>query len=230
MHNRRAFVRLTTGCLWAFSAVATGCYRSAPSELPAGATADWNTSQVAWVGYKDGLSQGKAAHTPILLVIYTDWCPHCHNYSRLFHDPEVVELSRRFVMIRVERDANRDISEVYDIDGEYIPRTFFLAPSGAVLTDLVSDNEDFRYFLDEHDPSELCSLMERALERSGSPQSGLPDGGRGTGAGEGEPAAIDFRPATYHGSAHEFAPARVEHGLGRHGERAEVAGRAIPAR
>ena len=168
MMNRRAFVRMAAGCLWLPSAAATGCYRSASGKPPAAATADWNTSQVTWVSYENGLRQGKAAHTPILLVLYTDWCPHCHNYSRLFHDPEVVALSRRFVMVRVERDANREISEVYDIDGEYIPRTFFLAPSGAVLTDLVSDNEEFRYFLDEHDPSELLALMERALERTGS--------------------------------------------------------------
>ena len=103
----------------------------------------------------------------MVLVFYTDWCPHCHEYSRLFHDPEIVRLSRRFVMIRVERDGHRDISAVYDLDGQYIPRTFFLSPAGVVLTDLGSDHDEFRYFLDERDPGELIDRMLRALERLG---------------------------------------------------------------
>lgn len=141
--------------------VSAGAARPALAEAPA----DWNPDGVAWAPYEAGLSAGKAQQRPILLVLYTDWCPHCHDYSRLFHDPEVVRLARQFVMIRVERDEHRDISAVYDIDGEYIPRTFFLTPTGAVLTDLTSGNDEFRYFLDEHDPAELIGLMQRALER-----------------------------------------------------------------
>ena len=68
-------------------------------------------------------------------------------------------------MIRVERDANRDISEVYDLDGQYIPRTFFLTPAGVVLTDLASEHDEYRYFLDERDPAELIGLMHAALAR-----------------------------------------------------------------
>ena len=82
--------------------------------------------------------------------------------------PELVRLSRQFVMIRVERDGHREISAQYDVDGEYIPRTFFLTPSGSVLTELSSDNDDYRYFMDEHDPTELIALMQRALERLGA--------------------------------------------------------------
>jgi hypothetical protein len=146
----------------------SACY-GAPASAPlASAPADWNERQVAWVPYAEGLAAGRQRHLPILLIFYTDWCPHCHNYSRLFHDPALVRLSRRFVMIRVERDGNRDISRVYDIDGDYIPRTFFLTATGAVLTDLASDNDDYRYFLDEHDPAMLISLMESALERLGA--------------------------------------------------------------
>jgi thiol-disulfide isomerase/thioredoxin len=136
---------------------------------PAGvlAPADWNADGLAWRSYDEGLAAGRAQNKPIVLIFYTDWCPHCHNYSRLFHDPEVVRLSSRFVMIRVERDGHREISSRYDIDGEYIPRTFFLTPAGAVLNELTSDNDDFLYFLDEHDPAELVSLMQLALEQAG---------------------------------------------------------------
>jgi thiol-disulfide isomerase/thioredoxin len=162
LNDRRCF-------LFAFlAAAALGCApgpASAPGVL---APADWNPGGVAWRPYVEGLATGKASNQPILLIFYTDWCPHCHHYSRLFHDPEVARLSSRFVMIRVERDGNRELSARYDIDGEYIPRTFFLTPSGAVLTELTSDNEDFLYFLDEHDPTELVMLMQQALERATS--------------------------------------------------------------
>jgi thiol-disulfide isomerase/thioredoxin len=158
----------------------SACY-GVPASAPfASAPADWNERQVAWVPYAEGLAAGRERQLPILLIFYTDWCPHCHNYSRLFHDPELVRLSQRFVMIRVERDGSRDISRVYDIDGEYIPRTFFLTPTGAVLTDLASDSDDYRYFLDEHDPAMLMGLMESALERLGMTPiegSGRPLGG-----------------------------------------------------
>jgi thiol-disulfide isomerase/thioredoxin len=135
----------------------------------ADAPSDWNVREVAWMPYEAGLAAGKAQQKPIVLVFYTDWCPHCHNYSRLFHAPELVRLSQQFVMIRVERDGHREISARYDVDGEYIPRTFFLTPTGSVLSELTSDNEDYLYFLDEHDPTELIALMQRALERQGAP-------------------------------------------------------------
>lgn len=150
------------------AAASLGACSASPARAPLGAAAaDWNESEVTWYDYGAGLAEGKRRGLPILLVFYTDWCPHCHNYSRLFHDPEVVRLSRAFVMVRVERDGNRDVSAVYDIDGDYIPRTFFLAPNAAVLTDLTGGNEEFRYFLDEHDPTELCAMMLLALERLG---------------------------------------------------------------
>jgi thiol:disulfide interchange protein len=159
--------RVTLALVLAAASFGAAC-SGQPARAPLGsARADWNSNEIAWSDYAAGLAEGKLEGSPVLLVFYTDWCPHCHNYSKLFHDPEVVRLSRAFVMIRVERDGNRDVSKVYDLDGDYIPRTFFLAPSGAVLTDLTGDNEAFRYFFDEHDPTELITMMQLALERLG---------------------------------------------------------------
>lgn len=123
---------------------------------------DWNPRQIAWQPYALGLRAAARERRPIVLVFYTDWCPHCHNYSRVFHDPRVVEASRDFVMIRVERDGDPALSEEYVFDGDYVPRTFFLLPSGEVLEHLHTGHPTFRYFLDEYEPDELLDLMQQA--------------------------------------------------------------------
>lgn len=160
----------------------TGCVPLAPDaadasgleEEPPLTEADWNDAAIHWVTYADGVASSRARELPLLLVFYTDWCPHCHNYSRVFHDPEVVRLAQRFVMVRVERDGNRELSGKFDLDGEYIPRTFFVTPSGEVRTELRGGNPRYHYFLDEHAARELVTLMQRAV---------TPSQARGAGSG-----------------------------------------------
>lgn len=139
-----------------------GCAPYTPST--AHYPSDWNRKQVAWQPYALGLKAAAREHKPIVLIFYTDWCPHCHNYSRVFHDPRVVEASQAFVMIRIERDGSPELSHEYVLDGDYIPRTFFLLPSGEVMEQLHTGRADFRYFLDEYEPDELLELMRRARE------------------------------------------------------------------
>src|SRR5690348_4328310 len=93
---------------------------------------DWNDGQIAWKSYEDGLAAAKKEQKPICLIFYTDWCPHCRNYSGVFHDAKVVERAKDFVMIRLDKDKNAEISKKYAPDGEYIPRTYFLAPDGTL--------------------------------------------------------------------------------------------------
>lgn len=151
------------------------------SRVPSADTpADWNPEQVAWQPYAAGLEAARTGKKGIVLIFYTDWCPHCHTYSRLFHDAELVELARGFVMIRVERDANPDLSDYYNVDGDYVPRTFFLDHDAQLWADLDSGRADFRYFLDEHDPRELVELMQEARDRGHTPGEArlTIDGGR----------------------------------------------------
>jgi len=156
----RWLVRLSAVVLAVIGLV--GCYPYTPST--ANYPSDWNPKQVDWQPYALGLRAAASEHKPVVLVFYTDWCPHCHNYSRVFHDPRVVEASRAFVMIRVERDGDPELSQEYVLDGDYVPRTFFLLPSGDVMKQLQSDNAGFRYFLDEYEPDELLALMQKARE------------------------------------------------------------------
>jgi thiol:disulfide interchange protein len=162
--KRRSLLGVLLGSLAGGAGCSLYSARTSPvAEQPA----DWNPEQIAWRQYKMGMRQAARTGTPIVLIFYTDWCPHCHNYSKVFHDSELVRASKDFVMIRVERDSNRELSKRYDIDGEYIPRTFFLSPEGKVLKEFNSGRNEYLYFLDEYDPDELLVLMGRAKKALG---------------------------------------------------------------
>ncbi len=123
---------------------------------------DWNDKAIAWKEYEAGLKQAAAEKRPVCLVFWAGWCPHCRNYAKVFSDPKVVELSKKLVMIRVDSDAAPAVSSKYVGDGEYVPRTFFLTPSGK-LSDLNTGAKQFRYFYDESSPGPLAAAMQKAL-------------------------------------------------------------------
>lgn len=157
MLTRRSFVRflLSMAMVAAFAA-------------PSSAGGDWNDSGIAWKGYDAGLAEAKTSNKPVCLIFYTDWCPHCTNYSKVFHDPQVVELSKNFVMIHLNKDKESATSAKYAPDGEYIPRTFFLKPDGTVLENVTAPRTQYKFFYDEHDPSSVLASMKSALTATGS--------------------------------------------------------------
>jgi len=124
---------------------------------------DWNDAAVAWRSYADGLKEAKEQKKPVLLVFYTEWCPHCTNYSRVFHDPRIVEKSKSFIMVRLDKEQNADLSKKYAPDGEYIPRTYFLAPDGTLNPAITEQRPSYKYFYSESNPSSLLRGMDAAL-------------------------------------------------------------------
>ena len=99
------------------------------------------------------------------MIVYTEWCPHCANYSGVFHDPKVVEESKKFVMIRIDKDKFPDISKKYAPDGEYIPRTYFLKSDGTLDPEIHAPRDQYKYFYDEHVPGSVLGGMEQALKK-----------------------------------------------------------------
>ena len=85
---------LATAWLWAGIAHADWDERSA--EL------DWNDPGIDWHAYRDGVPEMIRTGKPAILVFFTEWCPQCRTYSRVFHVPGILALSRRFAMIRAE--------------------------------------------------------------------------------------------------------------------------------
>ena len=162
----RSVVCAITGFSLALALGALGCAASAPTTelLPPVAASpveaiDWNDASIDWYGHEDGLSRIEASGKPGVLIFYTNWCPHCHNYSRVFRSREVVQLAKRFVMIRVDRDADAAVSDRYAKHGRYVPRTFFLDTAGEVDWEHKGSHPRYPYFLDEDEPGELVSLM-----------------------------------------------------------------------
>jgi thioredoxin-like negative regulator of GroEL len=147
------------GLLLLLSGVVAGAAR------PARAGGDWNDQGVKWRSYEEGLAEAKKTNTPVCLIFYTEWCPHCANYSKVFHDPKVVAKSKQFVMVRIDKDKNQELSKKFAPDGDYIPRTYFLSSAGVLAADIHAPREQFRYFYDEKNPDSVLAAMEVALKK-----------------------------------------------------------------
>jgi hypothetical protein len=146
---------------------AIGALSPDPPRAQGAAGEGWNAAAIQWQPYEAGLARAKAENKPVCLVLYTDWCPHCKNYSHIFDDPRIVEQAKRFVMIRVNADAEDAVSRKHAVDGTYVPRTYFLAPDGAPQPEIRAARDRYIYFYDERDPAALLAGMNSALKKLG---------------------------------------------------------------
>jgi protein-disulfide reductase (glutathione) len=132
---------------------------------PARAGGDWNDKEVKWQPYADGLAAAKKDKKPVCLIFYTEWCPHCANYSGVFHDAKVVDMSKKFVMIRVNNDKEKELAQKYAPDGGYIPRTFFLSSAGQLDAEIHAPRDQYKYFYDERSPDGVMAGMNEAVKK-----------------------------------------------------------------
>ena len=79
--------------------------------------------------------------------------------------PKVVEKTKRFVMVRIDQDKEKDKTGKYAPDGGYIPRTMFLAPDGTLAADVHAPRDKFQYFYDENDPASVLTGMDAAIAK-----------------------------------------------------------------
>ena len=126
---------------------------------------DWNDKGIGWQAYEAGLAKAKQEKKPVMLVVFTEWCPHCTNYSKLFHDQAVIDKTRQFVMVRVDKDKQPEISKTHAPDGEYIPRTYFLSSDGVLDPSLAAARDKYRYFYNESDPKDVLAAMDSAVAK-----------------------------------------------------------------
>ncbi len=137
-----------------------------PPPRPAVAPEDWNDAKIAWQSYDAGLAKAKSENKPVCLVFYTNWCPHCRNYSKVFHDEKLVAKAKDFVMIRINPDEQKELGNKYQPDGGYVPRTYFLKSDGTLMADVHAPRPQYIYFYDENNPASVLGGMDEALKKA----------------------------------------------------------------
>lgn len=147
-------------CLMASSS----CAAWADGATDRGPDVAWNSAEIRWFGYEDGLMEARSSRKRLIIVFYTDWCPHCRKYGAIFKDDKVVKMAENFVMVRVNRDDSEALNARYDVDGGYVPRTMVAKSDGTLIKELTSGYSDYAYYLDTERPDELLAFMSRALK------------------------------------------------------------------
>ena len=102
----------------------------------------------------------KATGNKGILIIYADWCPTCKQYSGLFRYSAVIDVLQGLTLIRVNMDQERALSRKYNIDGEYVPRTFALDKNGEIIGDLNSSNPKWWHYLPANDRNVIIEFAE----------------------------------------------------------------------
>lgn len=87
----------------------------------------------------NGVQAAAAAGKPLMVDFSAEWCGACKELEhRTFSDARVIELSQRFVSVRV--DATRQTPEIQTLMRKYgilgLPWVAFVTPDGTILTDL----------------------------------------------------------------------------------------------
>ncbi|MFN0220039.1 MAG: thioredoxin family protein [Hyphomicrobium sp.] len=130
----------------------------------------WNGAEIDWRDIKSGIYEAAKSGKTAVMVFHATWCSACKQYRRVFKDPGVVAASKNFVMILVDADADKMANGAFAPDGTYVPRTLFLNSDGDVLKAYVGKDPKFPHTIDNEDPAELRTLMQRAAaDRGGDP-------------------------------------------------------------
>lgn len=122
---------------------------------------DWNDAEISWHDYENGLDQIRASGNNGLIIIYADWCPTCKQYSKLFRNTAVIRALEHVVLIRANKDKEPDVSRQFNVDGDYVPRTFALDGNGNIIRDMDSNNPKWWYFLPANDPEHLIQFVSQ---------------------------------------------------------------------
>ncbi|MBN2364970.1 MAG: protein-disulfide reductase DsbD [Calditrichaeota bacterium] len=129
----------------------------------AGQGAAAKSDQINWKMYSEKMLETAAAdNKPVMLDFYADWCIPCKELDKFtFSQPEIIEISRDFIMMKVDltkagEERTRNLRKRYEIKG--VPTLVFLTPEGEELREMRVVG-----FLKS---DELLPLMEQARERA----------------------------------------------------------------
>lgn len=129
----------------------------------------WNGAEISWLDVPTGIKEATVTKKPVLMVLHATWCPACKRYREVFKSRDVVDVSKKFIMILVDIDKYPDINGGFAPDGTYIPRTLFLDAEGNVSSKYVGKDPKYLHSIDLNDPAELLGLMRAAAEVASPP-------------------------------------------------------------
>ena len=95
---------------------------------------------IRWITYdKSIIRQAIQENKPVILDFYADWCEPCRVMEKkVFTDPQVVELSRHFVPVRVDLTKRHphqaELLKHYQVRG--VPTVIFINRNGIEEKDL----------------------------------------------------------------------------------------------
>lgn len=122
----------------------------------------WNGAEIDWRDVRSGIYESSKTGRPVLMVFHASWCPSCKKYRKVFFDQRIVELSRDYVMILVDADADKMVNGAFAPDGTYVPRTLFLDSQGNIQSQLHGAGDPkYPHSIDIESPEELLSLMRK---------------------------------------------------------------------
>lgn len=105
--------------------------------------------------YTKAVEDAKKYAKPVMIDFYTDWCGWCKKLDKdTYTDSRVVQLSRKFVNIKVDGDKSPDIVKQYKIEG--YPTIVFLNAKG----------KESRRIVGYKDADEFLKVMKQVVEKA----------------------------------------------------------------
>jgi len=122
-----------------------------------------SSEEIHWQTYSDEkLQEAEKEGKPVMIDFYADWCIPCKELDKLtFSQPEITEISKNFIMLKVDLTSSGDpqtkaLKKKYNIKG--VPTLVFLAPNGQEMSDLRVVG-----FMEKE---QFLPIMQQALERT----------------------------------------------------------------
>ena len=82
--------------------------------------------------FQQALAEAQRDGKPLLVFFTAEWCHYCHQMAgEAFVNPQVVDLSQRFVCVLIDADAQAEVCRQFRVSA--YPTVQFVSPQGMLL-------------------------------------------------------------------------------------------------